>query len=277
MVRKAINTADFTHIAVTAGPGLIGGILVGMMMAKAIASVTKKNIIAINHLEGHVLSARIQNKVCFPFLSLLISGGHCQIVIAEKIGKYKVIGTTIDDSLGETFDKVARMLNLKYPGGPEIEKLAKLGNQDRFKLVKPMFNRPGCDFSFSGLKTAIKQLITKLGTLTQEDKVDLCASFQRVVCEIIINRIVNAVKIFKTKYDGSNFVVVGGVASNNYIRSQLQKYIQEQGMSFSVPTADLCTDNAIMIGWAAIERITAGLASNELEFTPKARWSLEAL
>ena len=278
MVYSALNKADFTHVAVTGGPGLIGGVLVGVMMAKGIASVTKKNLIIVNHLEGHILSARIDNNIKFPFLVLLISGGHCQFIIAKNIGNYKVIGRTLDDALGETFDKVARMLGLDYPGGPKIEKLAKLGDRLRFNLVKPMYHRDGCDFSFAGLKTSVKQLVSKLGELSEQDKYDLCASFERVVCEILIDRISNAVNIFKQSYSVKDFVLVGGVAANDYIRCALKKYIENNDMFFSVPPNNLCTDNAIMIGWAAIEHIKNNPnISTSLDFSPKARWSLESI
>ncbi|MBQ4875001.1 MAG: tRNA (adenosine(37)-N6)-threonylcarbamoyltransferase complex transferase subunit TsaD [Rickettsiaceae bacterium H1] len=278
MICSAINISDFSHVAVTGGPGLIGGLLVGVMMAKGIASAAKKKFIAINHLEGHILSARIDHDVHFPFLVLLVSGGHCQIIIAEGIGKYKVIGKTLDDALGETFDKVAKMLDLEYPGGPKIENLSKIGNQYRFNLVKPMYRRDCCDFSFSGLKTAVKQLIVKLGKLSNQDKCDLCSSFQRVICEILIDRIVNAIRFFKRFYSGSEFIIAGGVAANAYIRTQLKQYVESNGLTFLAPRVDLCTDNAIMIGWAAIERIRNNVNyKTPLDFSPKARWSLEDL
>ncbi len=278
MVSHAVNECNFSHVAVTGGPGLIGGVMVGLMMAKGIASASKKTFLAINHLEAHILTSRFSDKVNFPFLALLISGGHCQIVAALEVGHYKILGKTLDDALGESFDKIARMLNLGYPGGPIVEKMAKNGNSERFTLVKPMYKRKCCNFSFAGLKTAVKNLIYKLGNLSEQDKCDICASFQRVVCDTIIDRLTYATKIFKQTYNGKHFAVVGGVAANSYIRKVLEKHTMQNNMIFSVPPASLCTDNAIMIGWAALEYIRKNSkVCTNLNFSPKARWSLESV
>ena len=246
-------------------------------MAKALASVTKKPFFAINHLEGHILSTRFTEPVKFPFLSLLISGGHCQIIIAKDVGQYEIIGKTLDDALGETFDKVARMLNLSYPGGPKIENFAMKGDENRFPLVKPLYRRPGCDFSFSGLKTSINQLIHELGEISIQDKYDLCASFQRVISEILIDRLENAISIFDKLYQNTHFTIVGGVAANRYLRAKIEQYIELRKMKLFLPERKLCTDNAVMIAWAAIERIINGLENTKLYFSPKARWPLNNL
>jgi len=267
--------SDLDGIAVTAGPGLIGGLIVGVMVAKAIAAAAKKPLYAINHLEGHALTARLTGEIDFPFLLLLVSGGHCQVLAVENVGKYKLLGSTQDDALGEAFDKTAKMLGLDYPGGPAIEKLAESGDKNRFRLPRAMKGREGCDFSFSGVKTAISHLIRDLGTLTGQDKQDIAASFQQCAAEIVHDRMKNAMEIFCEIHPGSNRLVVsGGVAANKYLKSCLQGLATEENFKLFYPPIPLCTDNAAMIAWAGIEKIMAGHPPDGLDFTPRARWPL---
>lgn len=261
---------ELDAIAVTAGPGLIGGVMVGVMYAKAISSVTGLPIIAVNHLEGHALTARLNDDIPFPFLLLLMSGGHCQILSVEGLGKYKKIGGTIDDALGEAFDKVAKMMDLPYPGGPQIEKIAQNGNSKRFNLPRPMLRRKGADFSFSGLKTSVRNEIIKLGTLTEQDKADIAASFQECVTEIILDRLKNAFKAYK---GNKTLVFAGGVAANKFLRNKIENFSTNNGYILKVPPVKLCTDNGAMIAWAGAERMMAGIV-DDLSFTPKARWPL---
>lgn len=265
---------ELDAIAVTAGPGLIGGVIVGVMTAKAISSVAKIPIIAVNHLEGHALTVRLTDHVEFPFLLLLLSGGHCQILLAEGVGQYQRLGGTLDDALGEAFDKVAKMLGLGYPGGPAVEKLAKLGDPKRFDLPRPLKGREGCDFSFSGLKTAVRRHIEQHDQFTEQDKADLCASFQSAVAEILIDRLNHARAMLKEKGTTvKDFILSGGVAANQYIGGQLNQWSQAQHMRFICPPIALCTDNAAMIAWTGIERMRLGQISDIL-FEPKARWPL---
>lgn len=272
-----LNYADIDAISVTAGPGLIGGVIVGVMTAKAIASVLKKPIIAVNHLEGHALTIRLVDDIKFPYLLLLLSGGHCQILIVEGVGKYKKIGETIDDALGEAFDKVAKMLGFDYPGGPIIEARALLGNDAKFKFPRSMKGRDNCDFSFSGLKTSVKRTIENIDNISEQDINDICASFQITVVEIIEDRILNAINKFKELYNNDmNLVVSGGVAANNFIRNRLQDLAIKHNFKVLFPPAKLCTDNAAMIGWVGVERMKLNL-TNSLDFKPRANWSLEDL
>ncbi len=269
-----ISIEDVDAFAVTAGPGLIGGVIVGVMTAKALASVAKRPFIAVNHLEGHALTVRLTSNIEFPYLLLLVSGGHCQILEVLGVGKYKRLGTTLDDAVGEAFDKVAKMLGLNYPGGPEIEKLARLGNIYAYDFPKPLLNQKNCDFSFAGLKTAVKRTIDQTDNI---NKADICASFQRVVAEILCKKVENAIEIFRLNYPHSNsLVIAGGVAANLYIRERLQSVLNQYGFESYVPPVTLCTDNAAMIAWVGIERLKLGL-TNELDFEPRSRWPLEEL
>jgi N6-L-threonylcarbamoyladenine synthase len=275
--RKALRQADMDlqdidGVAVTAGPGLIGGVIVGTMFAKGLASVLKKPFIAVNHLEGHALTARLTSDVEFPYLLLLVSGGHCQFIAAQGVGKYKILGQTLDDAVGEAFDKTAKLLGLGYPGGPVIEKLAKLGDPKAYKLPLAMTNRPGCDMSFSGLKTAVRQLVDKHECVTQKVIADICASFQYTVGEILAQRLSNAIEIFTSK----SFVIAGGVAANLYLRERLEEVTSSYDMHLVAPPIELCTDNGAMIAFAGLERLQLGLI-DDLDFCPKARWSLEDL
>lgn len=279
LIRKAVVQAkiDIEQIdafAVTAGPGLIGGVIVGVMAAKALASATRKPFIAVNHLEGHALTVRLTHDVEFPYLMLLVSGGHCQILEVIGVGRYKKLGSTIDDAVGEAFDKVAKMLGLGYPGGPIIEKLAREGNPKAYDFPKPLIHHKNCDFSFAGLKTAVKRAIDQAQDLKVED---ICASFQAVIGEILSKKVFNAIEIFQQKYpDSKEFVVAGGVAANLYLREALQGTLNKYGFKLVAPPISLCTDNAAMIAWVGVERLKLGLTDN-LGFAPLSRWPLEDL
>jgi N6-L-threonylcarbamoyladenine synthase len=248
--------------------------MVGLSAGKSIAGILKKPFLAINHLEGHALTARIFNKINFPYLLLLVSGGHTQFLIVEGVGKYKRIGTTIDDALGETFDKTAKMIGLEFPGGPKIEKLAKNGDEKTYVLPKPILNHPGCNLSFAGLKTAILQLSSKIKT--EKDKENLAASFQKTINEILYIKCKTAMTEFISKYkkDKKVFVISGGVASNQSIRNNLDKLSKEMGFENYFPPIELCSDNGVMIAWAGIERFKNGIEDN-LEVLAKPRWPLD--
>lgn len=269
--------SELDGIAVTAGPGLIGGVIVGLMVAKGIAAAANIPLIAVNHLEGHALTARLTDEVEFPFMLLLVSGGHCLVMAVENVGKYQRLGGTIDDALGEAFDKVAKMLGLPYPGGPQVEALAKGGDEFRFKLPRSLKGREGCDFSFSGLKTAARKIIESLGEeISHQDKMDVCASFQACVADILEDRIINAINIYQKNNNGKTLVVSGGVAANKFLLSRLEKVANSKNMVLKAPPLSLCTDNGAMIAWAGIERLKLGL-TNDNSFTPKARWPLDEL
>jgi N6-L-threonylcarbamoyladenine synthase len=279
---------DIDAFAATAGPGLIGGVIVGLMTAKTLASVYQKPLIAVNHLEGHALTARLTNGVEFPYLLLLLSGGHCQILLAKGIGNYEKLGETIDDALGEAFDKVAQMLGLPYPGGSAVEEMAKIGNEKRFKFSRPLIDGLNknhlCDFSFSGLKTSVRREIEKLigeefshftsaQKISASDKADICASFQYVVCQIILNRLDNVISGQKISSNIKKIVIAGGVAANRVIFSSLQNWALRHNLEVITPPIKLCTDNGVMIAWAGLERFKLGLF-DDLNFKPRARWPL---
>lgn len=282
LIQEALDKAgktwtDLSAVAVAGGPGLIGGVLVGVMTAKAIALSHHLPFIAVNHLEGHALTVRLTSPVSFPYLLLLTSGGHCQILAVEGVGKYHKLGATIDDSAGEAFDKVAKMLDIGYPGGPNLEKRAKMGNPKRFSFPIPMKGRVGCDFSFSGLKTAVRTTIEKLSQLSEQDKNDIAAAFQEAVVAQMKDRLQHAVQVFKESYPlAKDLVVAGGVAANGSVRSMLESLAKEQGFVFSAPPIELCTDNGVMIAWAGMERFLAG-HRDCLDFKARPRWPLEQL
>ncbi|MBP5161292.1 MAG: tRNA (adenosine(37)-N6)-threonylcarbamoyltransferase complex transferase subunit TsaD [Alphaproteobacteria bacterium] len=277
MRQANVGFQDLSAIAVAAGPGLIGGVLVGAMTAKAIAWARQLPFIAVNHLSGHALMARMTEDIEFPYLLLLVSGGHCQILAVESPNVYVKLGGTVDDSAGEAFDKVAKMLDIGYPGGPAVDRLAAQGNPKRFVLPKPMKGRPGCDFSFSGLKTAVRMLIDKQAPLSQQDKADICAAFQATVICVIEDRLKHAIKLFKQRYpQGKHLVVSGGVAANTALRAALKQLAAQQGMIFSAPPVSLCTDNGVMIAWAGLERFRLGLVDT-LDFKARPRWPLDSL
>lgn len=268
---------DLSAVAVAGGPGLIGGVLVGVMTAKTIALCHKIPFIAINHLEGHSLTVRLSHPVSFPYLLLLTSGGHCQVLIVKGVGQYKKLGGTIDDSAGEAFDKVAKMLHVGYPGGPNVEKWAREGNPQTFRFPIPMKGREGCDFSFSGLKTAVRVCIEKLSVLTDQNKRDVCASFQMAVVQQMEDRLIHAISMFKRDYpDAKDMVVAGGVAANQSVRAMIQKLADKHQLVFSAPPIGLCTDNGVMIAWAGMERFLLN-KTDTLDFKARPRWPLENL
>ena len=281
VTKKAIKQAgiDFNElnaIAATGGPGLLGGLIVGTVFAKTMASALKIPFIAINHLEGHALSVQLESEINFPYLLLLVSGGHTEFTIIKKFKKYKRIGTTIDDALGEAFDKTARLLNLGYPGGPEIEKCAKEGNSNKFDFPKPIINENNCDFSFSGLKSSIAQTVSR-HRLTKKFKCDVSASFQKTIVDILEAKVKRAIQTFKT-YSKSkkniHVVVAGGVAANKYIRKSLVDIEPRENCHFLFPSMKLCTDNGAMIAYAGLMRYEEKLF-DKLSFKPKPRWPLD--
>jgi len=268
---------ELDAVAATGGPGLIGGVMVGVMAAKAIALTIEKPFIAVNHLEAHALSARLSDDIPFPYLLLLVSGGHCQLLCVEGVGRYKRLGTTIDDALGEAFDKTAKMLGLGYPGGPAVEKTAVKGDPDRFALPRPMTGRPGCDFSFSGLKTSIRQTVEKLppGNLLDQDVADLCAGFQAAAGDVLADRCGHAIATFLGMHPtGNTLVVAGGVAANTYLRGRLKEIAESNNMTLAIPPQHLCTDNGAMVAWAGIEKFRLGQV-DALDFAPRPRWPLD--
>ncbi|MDA8233062.1 MAG: tRNA (adenosine(37)-N6)-threonylcarbamoyltransferase complex transferase subunit TsaD [Magnetospirillum sp.] len=276
MRRAGLAFSRLDAIAATGGPGLIGGVMVGVMTAKAIALAAGKPFLAVNHLEGHALTARLTHGLDFPYLLLLASGGHCQLLAVLGVGEYRRLGTTIDDAAGEAFDKVAKMLGLGYPGGPAVEKAAAAGNPARFALPRPMKGRPGCDFSFSGLKNAVRLLIEDLPKpLSERDAADVAAAFQAAVAESIADRTRNAIREVAERWPAArHLVVAGGVAANGALRETLMTVGGEGGMDFIAPPLNLCTDNAAMIAWAGIERFRLGL-TDPLDFAPRPRWPLD--
>lgn len=284
LVAEALRAAgaklsDMDAIAATAGPGLIGGVMVGLMTAKTLAWAANKPLIAVNHLEGHALSVRLSDDVPFPYLLLLVSGGHCQFLVVEGVGRYQRLGTTIDDAAGEAFDKTAKLLGLGYPGGPAVETLARQGDATRFALPKPLKGKPGCDFSFSGLKTAVRLALESCGdTVTEQDKADLAASFQQAVMEVVLDRSKNAIALFNERHTaaGRHFVVAGGVAANAALRAGLVELAARHDMRFTAPPMALCTDNGAMIAWAGLERFRLGMI-DDLEAPARARWPLDAM
>jgi N6-L-threonylcarbamoyladenine synthase len=277
MRESGVGWRELAGVAATGGPGLIGGVIVGVTTAKAIAAVHRLPFIAVNHLEGHALSIRLVEAVAFPYLLLLVSGGHCQLLVVESVGRYRRLGTTLDDALGEAFDKVAKMLGLGYPGGPAVERAAARGDPRRFALPRPMVGRPGCHFSFSGLKTAVKETADKLGEDIREESTiaDLCASFQAAAADSLVDRTRNALAEFRRLHpEGSTLVVAGGVAANGYLRDRLAALAESEGVRLMAPPQRLCTDNAAMIAWAGIERLRLGLPDG-LDFAPRPRWPLD--
>ncbi|AGA64746.1 YgjD/Kae1/Qri7 family protein [Liberibacter crescens BT-1] len=273
-----VKIADMDAIAVTAGPGLVGGLIVGLMTAKSIAYAARKPLYAINHLEGHVLTARLLDRIHFPYLTLLVSGGHTQLILVKGVGDYERWGTTIDDALGECFDKIAKILELGFPGGPALEKAAQTGNPERFQFPRPLAGRSEPDFSFSGLKTAVRKTIQELMPLTEKDIADVCASFQETIACILTERIERAFIRFCTDFPEEKrvFVVAGGVAANSVVRSVLTELCDRCGFRFIAPPHRFCTDNAAMIAWAALERMAAGFDSDSFSVAARSRWPLDS-
>ncbi len=279
LLRANVTLADIDAIAATSGPGLIGGLIVGLMTGKAIARATGKPLYAVNHLEGHALTARLTDGLSFPYLMLLVSGGHTQLILVKGVGEYERWGTTIDDALGEAFDKTAKLLGLPYPGGPAVERAALAGDPQRFDFPRPLVGDARLDFSFSGLKTAVRQAAQSLEPVTEQDIADICASFQRAISRTLKDRVGRGLKRFKAEHSGvarPALVVAGGVAANQVLRSTLQTLCAQSGFDFIAPPLSLCTDNAAMIAWAGAERLAAGMAADGLDVAPRSRWPLDA-
>ncbi|HEX5507880.1 MAG TPA: tRNA (adenosine(37)-N6)-threonylcarbamoyltransferase complex transferase subunit TsaD [Pseudolabrys sp.] len=275
MTQAELGYGDIDGIAAAAGPGLIGGVIVGLTTAKAIALVGRKPLIAVNHLEAHALTARLTDATPFPYCLFLASGGHTQIVAVLGVGNYMRLGTTMDDAIGEAFDKTAKLLGLGYPGGPQVEKEAAKGNPARFALPRPMQGRKEADFSLSGLKTALRLEAEKIAPLSDEDVADLCASFQQAVVDVVLDRLHAGLKLFRSRYGAPTaLVAAGGVAANQAIRKILHHVALEAGTVLVAPPVELCTDNGAMIAWAGAERLAAGL-TDPLDIAPRARWPLE--
>jgi len=280
IIGKAMRQANQTYdsidgVAAAAGPGLIGGVIVGLTTAKAIALVKEKPLVAVNHLEAHALTARLTDATPFPYCLFLASGGHTQIVAVRGVGDYVRLGTTMDDAIGEAFDKTAKVLGLGYPGGPQVEKEADRGNATRFGLPRPMRGRNDANFSLSGLKTALRLEAEKIAPLSNQDVADLCASFQQAIVEVVLDRLRTGLRMFRTKFGAPTaLVAAGGVAANQAIRKVLHRLAFEVGTVLVAPPLELCTDNGAMIAWAGAERLAIGLA-DPLEFAPRARWPLD--
>lgn len=276
ITEAGIDLGDIDAVAATAGPGLIGGVLVGLTTAKALAASLDKPLIAVNHLEGHALTARLTNGVKFPYLMLLVSGGHSQFVLVRGVGDYERWGGTIDDALGEAFDKVAKLLSLGHPGGPAVEQVAKQGNPKRFKFPRPLLREERLDFSFSGLKTAVRLQAEALAPLTDRDVADIAASFQDTVAEIVGFRARQALEKFATQFPAEpiRLVVAGGVAANRRIAEALQTPCTEFGADLIVPPIALCTDNGAMIAWAGAERLALD-DTDSLAVAARPRWPLQ--
>lgn len=279
-----LSFGDLDGIAATCGPGLIGGVMVGMMAGKAIALAHNLPFIGVNHLEAHALTPRLTDNLDFPYLILLISGGHTQILVAEDVGRYHLWGTTQDDAIGECFDKCAKIMGLPFPGGPHLEKAAARCTEPeaahaRFPLPKPLLGREGCDFSFSGMKTAVLNHVAKLpeGPLSLDDIAPLACSFQQAIAEAVTDRCRHAIVRFQAEYGaGSALVASGGVAANTALRTALKELTAQYNMSFSAPPIALCSDNGAMIAWAGIERLRRGKTST-LNMPARPRWPLDSL
>lgn len=277
MAKADIGFAELDGVAATAGPGLLGGLLIGLTTAKAIALAHGKPLIAVNHLEGHALTPRLLQRCDFPYLLLLISGGHTQFQIVEGVGRYRRIGTTIDDALGEAFDKTAKLLGLGYPGGPKVEVFARLGNATRFAFPRPLKGRKDCNFSFSGLKTAVREVVQGIGELEAQDVADIAASFEAAVAETLADRLMRAIEVFRAAHPDTAqplLIVAGGVAANMMLKRSMVQVAAEAGFTMVVPPPKLCTDNAAMIAWAGAERLALGLV-DPLDFAARARWPLD--
>jgi len=283
LIREAMAEADVTFdrlsaVAAAAGPGLIGGLMVGLTTAKAIALVHQRPLFAINHLEAHALTVGLTDDVHPPYLLLLVSGGHTQLVAVDDVGRYRRLGTTIDDALGEAFDKTAKLLGLGLPGGPQVEQWAAKGDPSRFHLPRPLQGRPDPNFSFAGLKTAVRQQAMALAPLRDVDIADLCAGFEAAVCDSVADRCRRA--FARVRESGAphplRLVVAGGVAANRRLRGTLAALAAREGATLHVPPVALCTDNAAMIAWAGLVRLTAGAPPDALDFAPRARWPLDA-
>ncbi len=280
LVRGALAEADTSvdqldGVAAAAGPGLIGGLIVGSMAAKGIAWAATKPFIAVNHLEAHALAARLSPGVAFPYLLLLVSGGHSQLLVCAGVGRYRQLGASRDDAAGEAFDKTAKLLGLDYPGGPAIERAARNGNPARFTLPRPLKGREGCDFSFSGLKTAVRQIIADRGPLDPQGTADLAMAIELAICDSLLDRTENALAWFRRHHpEGTSLVAAGGVAANLRLRDRLAALAASAGLAFVAPPVALCTDNGAMIAWAGLERLRLGL-TDRLDAPVHPRWPLD--
>ena len=280
LVRCALAAANIAPtqldgVAAAAGPGLIGGLIVGTMMAKGIAWAAGTPFIAVNHLEAHALSVRLSTQINFPYLVLLVSGGHCQLLVCLGVGRFRRLGTTLDDAAGEAFDKTAKLIDLDYPGGPAIERAASGGDARRFALPRPLLGRPGCDFSFSGLKTAVRRIAIEIAPLDQQDQSDLAAAVEAAICDALCDRTANAIAWFlRNCPQGRSLVAAGGVAANARLRRRLADLAGSAGLDFVAPPRALCTDNAAMVAWAGIERLRLGLV-DDLSAPLRPRWPLD--
>jgi N6-L-threonylcarbamoyladenine synthase len=276
MKQAGVGYAQLSAVAAAAGPGLIGGVIVGLTTAKAIAMVHDTPLIAVNHLEAHALTPRLTCALAFPYCLFLASGGHTQIVAVAGVGKYVRLGTTVDDAMGEAFDKVAKMLGLPYPGGPQVERAASGGDPRRFAFPRPMLGRADANFSLSGLKTAVRNEINRLTSLEPKDISDLCASFQAAVLESTADRLSVGLKLFQQQFGTPRaLVAAGGVAANQAIRGALQDVAAKAQTTLIIPPPALCTDNGAMIAWAGAERLSLGL-TDTMDAPPRARWLLDA-
>jgi N6-L-threonylcarbamoyladenine synthase len=279
MDRSGSSYAGLGGVAATCGPGLIGGLIVGSNLAKGIAIAHDIPFVAVNHLEAHALTPRlpglVPEGVRFPYLLLLASGGHCQCVAVHGVGRYARLGGTIDDAVGEAFDKVAKLLGLGWPGGPAVERLAAQGDRSRFRLPRPLLGRPGCDFSFSGLKTAVARLASSYpdGPLPAQDAADIAASFQAAVADVLVDRANHAMAAVP---EATTVVLAGGVAANATLRAALAEACVRNGRRLVAPPPHLCGDNAVMVAWAGIERLRLGL-TDTIDHAPLPRWPLESL
>ena len=283
LARAGTTPAGLGAVAASSGPGLIGGLIVGSGFAKGMALALGVPFVAVNHLEAHALTPRLpgltEGGAAFPYLLLLLSGGHCQCVAVEGVGRHTRLGGTIDDAIGEAFDKVGKLLGLGWPGGPALERIAAAGDSARYALPRPLLGRAGCDFSFSGLKTAVARIVAGFpaGALPQQAAADIAASFQRAVADVLADRAVNAIAMFRTGHPaGRLLVVAGGVAANAALRAALDRAATAHGFRLVAPPPRLCTDNAVMVAWAAIERLRLGL-SDPLDHAPRPRWPLAEL
>lgn len=277
--KAGLSLRQIDGISVTAGPGLIGGVLSGVMLAKGLAAATGLPLVGVNHLAGHALTPRLTDPVEFPYLMLLVSGGHCQFLIVRGVDEYRRLGGTIDDAPGEAFDKTAKLLGLPQPGGPFVQREAALGDPGRFRFPRPLLDRPGCDLSFSGLKTALLRardaLIAQQGGLTEQDRRDLCAGFQSAVADVLTEKTRRALMIYLSENPITPVLAVaGGVAANTAVRASLQALSASLGVLFVAPPLSLCTDNAAMIAWAGLERFRLG-CHDSLDLVARPRWPLD--
>ncbi|KFC73134.1 tRNA N6-adenosine threonylcarbamoyltransferase [Bosea sp. LC85] len=272
-----LKPSEIDAVAAAAGPGLVGGVMVGLTTAKAIALVTGRPFIAVNHLEAHALTARLTDGVAFPYLLLLVSGGHTQLLAVRGVGDYLRLGGTIDDAVGEAFDKIAKMLGLAYPGGPSVEREAEKGDPERFEFPRPMAGRPKPDFSLSGLKTAVRLVAERIAPLSDRDVADLCASFQAAVVDVLVDRTRAGLRACRgAGIMPTTLVVAGGVAANQPIRRGLTRFATEAGLPMVAPPVALCGDNGAMIAWAGLERLRLGLV-DDMSAVARPRWPLDEI